>query len=132
MSSYIHQCHLLKFADDTKCFKSIATLSDCNLLQENIAALFAWSTDSDLHFNLKKSVHLSFKHKFNTTYTMSDIPIPHVDHHKDLGLLLSEHLSWDRHNKFIISRAYKTLGLIRCTFTSNQSPATLTNCIYPL
>jgi len=46
MSSYIHQSHLLKFADDTKCFKSIATLSDCDYLQEDIIALFTWSTNS--------------------------------------------------------------------------------------
>ena len=36
MMTYIHQSHLLKFADDTKCFKSIATLSDCDYLQEDI------------------------------------------------------------------------------------------------
>jgi len=46
--------------------------------------------------------------------------------HKDLGLLLSEDLSWDRHYKFIVSRAYKTLGVIHHTFISKQSPATLT------
>jgi len=91
----------------------LRTLSDCDYLQEDIAALFTWSTDSDFDFNLKKLVHLSFKHKFDATYNMSDKPIPHVDHHKDLGLLLSEDLSWDKHYKFIISRAYKTLGLIR-------------------
>ena len=76
MSSYIHQCHLLKFADNTKLFKSIATLSDCDHLQEDIADLFTWYADSDLYFNLKKFVHLFFKCKFNTTYTMSDILIP--------------------------------------------------------
>jgi len=54
---------------------------------------------------------------------MSDISIPNVDHHKDLGLLLSEDLSWDRH---YISHTYKAMGLIRRTFTSNQSSATLT------
>ena len=121
----------MKFADDTKCFKSIATLSDCDHLQEDITALFTWYADSDLYFNLKKFVHLFFKCKFNTIHTMSDILIPHVDHHKDHGLLLSEDLSWDKHYKFIISHACKTLGLIHCTFTSNQLPATLTKLYIP-
>ena len=90
MTSYIHQCQLPKFADDAKCFKNIATRSDCDCLQEDIATLFTWSKDSDLDFNLKKFVYLSFKHKFNATYTMSNAPIPHADYHKDLGLVLSE------------------------------------------
>ena len=97
MSSYIHQCHLLKFADDTKCFKSITALSDCDHLQEDIAALFTWYADSDLYFNLKKFVHLFFKCKFNTIhipcliylYLMSTI----TKSDKGLGLLLSEDLS---------------------------------------
>jgi len=129
MTSYTHQCQLLKFADDAKCFKHIATCSNCDSPQEGIAALFTWSKESDLDFNyLKKVAYLSFKHKFNATYTMSDTPIPHADYHKDPGLILSEDLSWNRHYKFIISHAHKTLGLIRCTFTSNQS---LANCIHP-
>jgi len=65
-------------------------------------ALFTWSKYSDLNFNLKKFVYLSFRHKFNATY---DTPIPRADYHKDLGLI-SEDLSWDRHYKFIISHAY--------------------------
>jgi len=56
---------------------------------------------------------------------MDNTPIPQVESHKDLGLILSEDLSWSRHYKFIIARAYKILGLIRCTFASNHSPATL-------
>jgi len=87
--------------------------------------LFCWSMDSDLNFNLKKFVQLSFKHNFNTTFTMGNTPIPHVESHKDLGLILSEDLSWSRHYKFIITSAYKILGLICRTFASNHSPATL-------
>ena len=78
MSSYIHHSQLLKFADDTKCFRHISTLSDHNALQEDITAVFTWSRDSDLDFNLKKFIHLSFKSKLDTTYTISDICIPRV------------------------------------------------------
>lgn len=126
MTSYIHLSQLLKFADDTKCFTHIVSFSDHNTLQDDISALFTWSKDTDLDFNLRKFVYLSFKRIFNTTYTMSNIPIPHLDSHKDLGLILSEDLSWDKHYKFIIARAYKVLGLIRRKFIPFHSPSTLT------
>ena len=125
MTSYIHQNQLLKFADDTKCFMHICTTSDYIALQEDIIALFTWSRETDLNFNLKKFVHLSFKCKLETTYTISDITIPHNDSHKDLGLILSENLSWDKHYKSISARAYKVLGLIRRTIASTHSTSTL-------
>ena len=50
-----------------------------------------------------------------------------VDSHKDFGLILSEDLSWDKHYKdiTITARAYKTLGLVHCTFVPTHSPSTL-------
>ena len=63
---------LLRFADDAKCFNYIKSLSDQQVLQDNITALFAWSLDSDLNFSIKKFIHLSVKRKFETTYSMSD------------------------------------------------------------
>jgi len=38
---------------------------------------------------------------------MSDTCIPHTDSHKDLGLILSEDLSWDKRYKIITAHAYK-------------------------
>ena len=99
-----------------KCFNHISSISDQNILQEDIDALFTWSRDSDLNFNLKKFVHLSFKSKFNTTCNMSDACIPCMDSHKDLGIILSEDLSWGKHYKSITAHAYKVLGLILVLF----------------
>jgi len=115
------QCHILKFADDAKCFSHIKSLSDQNVLQESITAFFVWSRDNNLNFNIKKFIHLSFKQKLLTTYSMSDSIIPHVDSHKDLGITLSEDLSWENHHATIIARS---LGLIRRTFGRNHSPTT--------
>ena len=53
---------------------------------------------------------------------MFDNTILHTDSHKDLGLVLSEDLSWNKHYTFIIARAYKILGLIRRTFSSSHHP----------
>ena len=42
-------------------------------------------------------MRLSFKRIFYTTYTMSYTSIAHLDSHKDLALVLTEDLSWDKH-----------------------------------
>ena len=52
ITSTIQHSQLLKFADDTKCFKSITDHSDQTALQEDINALITWSSASHLKFNL--------------------------------------------------------------------------------
>ena len=94
--------------------------------QGNITAIFTWSLDSAMDFNFKKFIHLSFKSKLDTIYTISDTRIPRSDCHKDLGIILSVDLSWDKHYKTITSRAYKLLGLIRRTLSSCHSTTTIT------
>ena len=79
-----------------------------------------------MDFNFKKFIHLSFKSKLDTIYTISDTRIPRSDSHKDLGIILSVDLSWDKHYKTITSRAYKLLGLIRRTLSSCHSTTTMT------
>ena len=126
----INHSQLLKFADDTKCFLHICTSSDFNALQQDITVLPTWSRESNLDFNLSKFVHLSFKHKLETTYTNSDTVIPHNNSCKDLGLILSDNLSWEKHCKMISAHSYKVLGLIHYTVSPAHSTATLvTMCI---
>ena len=48
------------------------------------------------------------------SYIIFDTSVPRSDSHKDLGLILSEDLCWDKHYKAITICAYKLLGLI-CT-----------------
>ena len=79
-----------------------------------------------MDFNFKKFIHLSFKSKPDTIYTISDTFIPRSDSHKDLGIALSVDLSWNKHYKTITTRAYKVLGLIHRTFSSCHSTTTMT------
>ena len=79
-----------------------------------------------MDINFKKFIHLSFKSKLDTIYTISDTCIPHSDSHKDLGITLSVDLSWNKHYKIITAHAYKVLGLIRRTFSSCHSTTTMT------
>ena len=89
IASIVHHSLVLKFADDTKCFKHINGYSDQVKLQDDINTLTDLSIISDLKFNLSKSVHLSFKSRIATSCTIFDNPILSTDSHKDLGLVLS-------------------------------------------
>ena len=51
-------------------------------------------------------------------YDINDTPIPSVNHHKDLGVILTSDLSFTSHYQHIISSAYKILGILRRSFTS--------------
>jgi len=107
------------FADDTKCFKNIRVNSDTHLLQEDVNCLFDWSLTSHLSFHPSKSCHLSFNQKFLTSYTINGATIPSLPTHKDLGVLISNDLEWGPHLDNILAKAYKTLGLIRRSFSQS-------------
>jgi len=123
ITSFIHHCSLLKFADDAKCYMHITNECDPTALQEDINSLVTWSETTDMNFSVKKTIHLSFKCKVPTAYYMFDTVISHQDSHKDLGIIVSEDLSWNKHYSFIIARAYRILGLIRRTITSPHCPS---------
>ena len=109
------------FADDTKCFQHIRTTSDSSLLQNDVNYLSNWSLTSHLSFHPSKSCHLSFNQKFLTSYTINGSTIPSLPEHKDLGVLISNNLEWGPHLDYILTKAYKTLGLIRRTFSQSVS-----------
>jgi len=99
----------LKSVTQSKCFKHIITELDQLALKEDVNALVTWSGTTDMNFNLRKTVYLSFKRKTATSYSMFEIAISQQDSHKDLGIIISEDLSWIKHYSFIIARAYKIL-----------------------
>jgi len=48
----------------------------------------------------------------NTTYYIDQDEIPKLDSHRDLGIIISNNLSWRNYYSQISANAYKTLGLI--------------------
>ena len=85
--------------------------------------LSSWSAVSCLSFNPSKSVHISFSSKLPTSYILNECPINSSSSHKDLGVIVSN-LQWHHHHDHILGKAYKTLGIIRRTFSHLNSAAT--------
>ena len=108
----------LLIADDTKCFHCIESISDQQLLQHDLNLLFNWSFMSNLSFNPSKGIHVSFNQTISTWYNISGNPINTTHSHKDLGVIVSDNLNWNIHYDAILSKAYRTLGLIRRSFSS--------------
>ena len=114
----------LLFADDTKCFHYIKSISDQQLLQHDLNLLFDWSFMSNLSFNPSKSVHISYNSKFSTSYTINNLIINSESFHKDLGVIISGDLQWNRHHDYVLDKAYKILDVIRRTFSQISSVTT--------
>ena len=118
----VQHSHLLQFADDTKCFKSVSSISDQALLQDDLNTLCHWAISVQLEFNLSKCTQVTFKpspatSSLATSYDMLHCSLSCNDTCKDLGLIVSNDITRDKHYEYVIARAYKILGLIRRTFS---------------
>ena len=108
------------FADDTKCAITINYSLEINPLQSDLIDLSTWSSTWSLLFNESKFVHMRFWQKNTScshTYLINGNTIDQKTQHKDLGVILTIDLNWSPHYNYIISQSYKTLGLLRRTFT---------------
>ena len=68
-----------------------------------------------------------FKSTSNTRYIISTTEVECHETQKDLGVVVSSDLKWVNHYNSIISKAYKSLALIRHTFSLNHCPQAKTN-----
>ena len=107
------------FADDTKCLKVMSNPTDIQCLQQDLNNLSNWSDINKLLFNESKSTHLHFGKEFSShTYILNVSIITSESCIKDLGVYLSTNINFIHHYEKIIAGAYKTLGLLRQTFTT--------------
>lgn len=85
------------FDDNAKCSSHITTsLEDCHYLLDNMCN---WSASNHLHFNTSNSkcTLLSFNSKLNTSVQIDDNALPTIDHHCNLGVIISTDLPWNKY-----------------------------------
>ena len=87
------------YADDTKIFKSIDSITDCNALQSDLNNLVSWLESSGLIFNQSKCKYQCISRKkslVQPTYTINETPLEACDTEKDLGVWVSSNLTSDK------------------------------------
>ena len=102
-------------ADDTKVFSSISSVADCERLQA-LTNLHSWSHDNDIRFNASKCKVLTTTRKKKPLlqdYFLGPEKLLRVREEKDLGVVISDKLTWDSHLHLITTKANKLLGLLK-------------------
>ena len=114
-------CNILKFADDTKNFREIKSPQDIAQLQEDLVNLAAWSTDWQMLFNVDKCKVMQMG--YNNTcpeYFLNGTKMESVSEEKDLGVIVSDDLKWEKQCSQTVAEAHKVLGLIKRNFTDSS------------
>ena len=98
------------FADDTRLKKSINTIEDCKLLQEDLSSAIKWSEEANMALhqskfellahntaNSKLLQELPFTREISKYVTSDGSSLYPKDAVKDLGLIITPDLSWSTH-----------------------------------
>lgn len=87
----------LFFEDDLNLRKKINTLKDVQLLQQELAAPYAFSIENALPINVGICLVMSIGRKAPVAiYTIGSTPLTVMDKVNDLGVLMQEYLSTSR------------------------------------
>ena len=105
------------FADDMKFLRTIYSHSDYISVQSDIDSLTEWSNEWKLHLNVNKCCHMSFSllHEIEEglTYHVDGVSLNNVDSYRDLGIIVTNNLSWSKHYQSLCGKAYRALQFIR-------------------
>jgi hypothetical protein len=108
------------YADDAKIGKTVVKVEDCISLQKDLDNIIHWGTTWGLTFSPNKCKCMSFcysknKQIINYTYVMDGTDIQKVNQFTDLGLVVTNNLSWDNHINTCIKKANQRLGFVKRT-----------------
>ena len=95
---------------------SISSIADCERQQQTTTNLHSWSHDNNIRFNASKCKVLTITHKKKPLlqdFLLGPEKVLHVREEKDLGVVISDKLTWDSHVHLITAKEDKILGLLK-------------------
>ena len=109
------------FADDTRVMRGIKSLTDCNILQDDLHKVYNWATQVNMHFNADKFECLRFCANQGDVpdyqyMAPNNIPIEIKPHLRDLGVEISSDLSFKVHISKMVTAASRIAGWALRTF----------------
>ncbi len=125
------------FADDAKLLKIINNKEDCLALQRDIDKIWEWSKKWKLEFNAKKCHVMEMgksKRRPTFDYKMGRETIVKRREERDLGVVVQDTLSPEKHINGIFASTYRTLANIRVAFSymdTNMMKKIITSMIRP-
>ena len=102
-----------KFADDTKIGRKVKSATDAAVLQDDLKALYDWSSKWMMQFNVNKCSVLSVgRNNPQYDYTLNNTVLSHSSCERDLGVRVSSDLRPRNHCIAARNRANRALGFI--------------------
>jgi len=99
---------ILKFADDMKIFYKVGSANEVDSLRNDLNNLVYWSKEWQMLFSIEKANDMD-GNKLET-----------VTEEKDLGVMVSDNLKWDKQCSEAVIKANKILGMIKRNFSDNS------------
>ena len=125
------------FADDAKIMKRIRNMDDCNALQRDLDKINEWSRTWQMEFNTNKSCVMRMgrsKYRPHKNYQLGRSTLVEVGEEKDLGVIVQNNLSPEKHINGIFGKTYSMLQSIGLAFNyldENMMRKILTTLIRP-
>ena len=99
-----------KFADDTKLYHRARNPDDIMELQEDINKLVALANKWHMNFNVDKRSVMHIGHNnMQGNYNMSNQQLPTTDQQRDLGIIITNDLKWQKQTETSFKTANRVL-----------------------
>jgi ribonuclease P/MRP protein subunit RPP40 len=118
--------NIIKFADDTKCWKVVENDSDMAELQETLDRLIEWADKWGMSFNADKCkvMHIGLRNPRHP-YFMNGVKLGTTEEEKDVGVYVNPTLKPSNHCKRVAEKARAVLYATKLQKTFNIETSTL-------